>query len=196
MKAGVTIIRPPRDGRAMAFIRTPDNISIELLQKGEFMAGGTVEIDAEYRRLGNVRDVALRNVAKCQPSRSGLCAASRRRHHVRNVPIRRRCAIWAGRGEEDDTMLVRDHRELVLQRPCRRSGCRIDRLAPLRVVRERPRPAARRMDADAVRRFQRCTVCRSRQAAALPARPARFCTGSRLIVEPVLSAPRTTARPA
>ncbi|MFO1114717.1 MAG: VOC family protein [Beijerinckiaceae bacterium] len=34
MKAGVTINRPPRDGR-MAFIRTPDNISIELLQKGE-----------------------------------------------------------------------------------------------------------------------------------------------------------------
>jgi len=32
--AGVVINRPPRDGR-MAFIRTPDNISIELLQKGE-----------------------------------------------------------------------------------------------------------------------------------------------------------------
>ncbi|WP_417501228.1 VOC family protein [Marinobacter sp.] len=31
---GVTINRPPRDGR-MAFIRTPDNISIELLQNGE-----------------------------------------------------------------------------------------------------------------------------------------------------------------
>jgi len=34
MEAGVTINRPPRDGR-MAFIRTPDQISIELLQKGE-----------------------------------------------------------------------------------------------------------------------------------------------------------------
>ncbi len=33
-KAGIVINRPPRDGR-MAFIRTPDNISIELLQKGE-----------------------------------------------------------------------------------------------------------------------------------------------------------------
>lgn len=32
--AGVTINRPPRDGR-MAFIRSPDLISIELLQKGE-----------------------------------------------------------------------------------------------------------------------------------------------------------------
>jgi lactoylglutathione lyase len=34
MDAGVTINRPPRDGR-MAFIRTPDHISIELLQKGD-----------------------------------------------------------------------------------------------------------------------------------------------------------------
>ena len=31
--SGVTINRPPRDGK-MAFIRSPDNISIELLQKG------------------------------------------------------------------------------------------------------------------------------------------------------------------
>jgi lactoylglutathione lyase len=31
---GVTINRPPRDGR-MAFVKSPDNISIELLQKGE-----------------------------------------------------------------------------------------------------------------------------------------------------------------
>jgi lactoylglutathione lyase len=31
--AGITINRPPRDGK-MAFIRSPDNISIELLQKG------------------------------------------------------------------------------------------------------------------------------------------------------------------
>ncbi len=33
MKAGVTINRPPRDGR-MAFVRSPDEISIEILQKG------------------------------------------------------------------------------------------------------------------------------------------------------------------
>ncbi len=37
MKAGVTINRPPRDGR-MAFVRSPDNISIELLQKGDAKA--------------------------------------------------------------------------------------------------------------------------------------------------------------
>lgn len=34
MDAGVTINRPPRDGR-MAFVRSPDNISIELLQNGD-----------------------------------------------------------------------------------------------------------------------------------------------------------------
>ena len=34
MDAGVTINRPPRDGR-MAFVRSPDGISIELLKKGE-----------------------------------------------------------------------------------------------------------------------------------------------------------------
>jgi lactoylglutathione lyase len=33
MRGGVTILRPPRDGR-MAFVRSPDQISIELLQKG------------------------------------------------------------------------------------------------------------------------------------------------------------------
>lgn len=37
MTGGVTINRPPRDGH-MAFIRTPDNISIELLQKGDALA--------------------------------------------------------------------------------------------------------------------------------------------------------------
>ena len=34
MKGGVTINRPPRDGH-MAFVRSPDNVSIELLQKGK-----------------------------------------------------------------------------------------------------------------------------------------------------------------
>jgi lactoylglutathione lyase len=34
MKAGVTINRPPRDGR-MAFVKSPDGISIEILQKGD-----------------------------------------------------------------------------------------------------------------------------------------------------------------
>jgi lactoylglutathione lyase len=37
MDAGVTINRPPRDGR-MAFVRSPDAISVELLQKGAPLA--------------------------------------------------------------------------------------------------------------------------------------------------------------
>jgi len=37
MDNGVTINRPPRDGH-MAFVRSPDNISIELLQEGEHLA--------------------------------------------------------------------------------------------------------------------------------------------------------------
>ena len=37
MDGGVTISRPPRDGR-MAFVRSPDNISIELLQAGKPLA--------------------------------------------------------------------------------------------------------------------------------------------------------------
>lgn len=37
MDGGVTINRPPRDGR-MAFVRSPDSISVELLQKGEALA--------------------------------------------------------------------------------------------------------------------------------------------------------------
>ena len=34
MENGVTINRPPRDGR-MAFVRSPDNVSVELLQRGD-----------------------------------------------------------------------------------------------------------------------------------------------------------------
>ncbi|MDH3669791.1 MAG: VOC family protein [Gammaproteobacteria bacterium] len=37
MGGGVTINRPPRDGR-MAFVRSPDNISIELLQRGDALS--------------------------------------------------------------------------------------------------------------------------------------------------------------
>lgn len=37
MEGGVTINRPPRDGR-MAFVRSPDNVSIELLQAGDALS--------------------------------------------------------------------------------------------------------------------------------------------------------------
>ena len=45
--AGVTILRPPRDGR-MAFVRSPDDISIELLQ-----AGGALEPREPWVSMGN-----------------------------------------------------------------------------------------------------------------------------------------------
>jgi len=47
MDAGVTINRPPRDGR-MAFIRSPDNVSIELLQ-----AGDALEPQEPWVSMGN-----------------------------------------------------------------------------------------------------------------------------------------------
>jgi len=50
MDKGVTINRPPRDGR-MAFVRSPDNISIELLQKGE--AKPIVEPWASMENVGH-----------------------------------------------------------------------------------------------------------------------------------------------
>jgi lactoylglutathione lyase len=46
-KAGVTINRPPRDGH-MAFVRSPDNVSIELLQ-----AGGSLEPAEPWKSMPN-----------------------------------------------------------------------------------------------------------------------------------------------
>lgn len=53
MAAGVTINRPPRDGH-MAFVRTPDSISLELLQEGEHLAPAEVRprSDSEYSTFG------------------------------------------------------------------------------------------------------------------------------------------------
>ena len=48
MDKGITINRPPRDGR-MAFIRSPDNISIELLQEGE-----ALPIEEPWASMGNI----------------------------------------------------------------------------------------------------------------------------------------------
>ncbi len=48
MDGGVTINRPPRDGR-MAFVRSPDGISIELLQQGE-----ALEPRAPWKDMPNV----------------------------------------------------------------------------------------------------------------------------------------------
>jgi lactoylglutathione lyase len=48
MKNGITINRPPRDGR-MAFVRSPDNISVELLQ-----AGGALETKEPWTSMENI----------------------------------------------------------------------------------------------------------------------------------------------
>jgi lactoylglutathione lyase len=47
MDAGITINRPPRDGH-MAFIRSPDGISFELLQKGE-----SLPVQEPWASMGN-----------------------------------------------------------------------------------------------------------------------------------------------
>ena len=48
MDAGVTINRPPREGR-MAFVKSPDNISIELLQQGE-----NLEVSEPWSSMKNI----------------------------------------------------------------------------------------------------------------------------------------------
>ena len=48
MDAGVTINRPPREGR-MAFVKSPDNISIELLQQGQ-----NLEISEPWSSMENI----------------------------------------------------------------------------------------------------------------------------------------------
>jgi lactoylglutathione lyase len=48
MEQGVSLLRPPRDGY-MAFIRSPDQISIELLQKG-----GALPVKEPWASMGNI----------------------------------------------------------------------------------------------------------------------------------------------
>lgn len=50
MDSGVTINRPPRDGN-MAFVKSPDGISIELAERSGEGKGRTVGVDAEHRKL-------------------------------------------------------------------------------------------------------------------------------------------------
>lgn len=48
MEAGVTINRPPRDG-GMAFVRSPDNVSIEIIQEGD-----PLELSEPWTSMPNV----------------------------------------------------------------------------------------------------------------------------------------------
>ncbi len=50
MDGGVTISRPPRDGR-MAFVRSPDRVSVELIQKGDAMP-----LQEPWASMGNTGD--------------------------------------------------------------------------------------------------------------------------------------------
>ena len=51
MDGGVTINRPPRDGH-MAFVRSPDGISIELLQSGDALPPmRTLDLNGKFRKL-------------------------------------------------------------------------------------------------------------------------------------------------
>ena len=59
MDAGVTINRPPRDGH-MAFVRTPDDISIELLQDGKpLRARRALGVDAQHRQLVSAMPIEI-----------------------------------------------------------------------------------------------------------------------------------------
>ena len=95
MDGGVTINRPPREGR-MAFVRTPDGISIELLQKGgNLPVGRALGVDAEYgplvsgwpdRRFADLLGSRLPIVA------APMAGAARRRSRGRSDRGRRRSA--------------------------------------------------------------------------------------------------------
>ena len=85
MQAGVTINRPPRDGQ-MAFVRSPDRHSIELLQKGEPLpAARALEIDAEYRKM-----VRRRSACRCPPSTLYLAGLRALRLAVQDAALSRR----------------------------------------------------------------------------------------------------------
>ena len=79
MKAGVTINRPPRDG-SMAFVRSPDKHSIELLQKGEPLP--PQEPWASMPNSGQwwIEGIGgRRSSARCLPLREGLYMSPRLR---------------------------------------------------------------------------------------------------------------------
>ena len=116
MKAGVTINRPPRDG-VMAFVRSPDKHSIELLQKGAPLPPeGAVGLDAEHREMvrpypvcGCAEPASLphgENGSICRRASSALrlavqdAALSRRKHGFDSrrratVALARANARWA-----------------------------------------------------------------------------------------------------
>ena len=105
---GVTINRPPRDGH-MAFVRSPDLISIELLQEGEHSAAaGTVGVDAEHRQLVIERTFRRRQ-RLAQDRRSG------RRH----APVRPKAATDSAAIPDSRPRPRRDARSAIRSRPAK-----------------------------------------------------------------------------
>ena len=86
MKAGVTINRPPRDGN-MAFVRSPDKHSIELLQKGKRAAAeGTLGLDAEHRALVRRAEMRPTGRARIRPACPPAPKLSISRAAFRGIP--------------------------------------------------------------------------------------------------------------
>ena len=77
MKAGVTINRPPRDG-VMAFVRSPDKHSIELLQKGAAKPPRNHGNQCQIPESGRPRSLAAANEGHYTPETIYICALSRR----------------------------------------------------------------------------------------------------------------------
>ena len=97
-KAGVVINRPPRDGR-MAFIRTPDAISIELIQKGGGAgARRALGVDGQYRGMVISRD-GVHTIAALTRLRN-----SRRKYSRCSGACTIRIANSASRGEIQNTV--------------------------------------------------------------------------------------------
>ena len=84
MDAGITINRPPRDGR-MAFVRSPDNISIELLQEGDALPPQSATDLCEVAEVPSFEIVKL-----CAESRAQL----KLEHDISRTLIDLRVVRW------------------------------------------------------------------------------------------------------
>ena len=90
---GIVINRPPRDGK-MAFVKSPDGISVELLQKGEPLEASEPWASMEHNRLA----AGKCSVSFCKP-KPGVWNTERAAHlwgviTPRAGPTRFRIAVW------------------------------------------------------------------------------------------------------
>ncbi len=129
-RAGVTINRPPRDGH-MAFIRTPDGISIELLQKGAALPAA--------RALGQRRPISEAGDGAQKQGR-----ARRLGKRSCRLPRHERQRVQPGRRREYFRAPRRRHADHPERRRLRRPDARHDRRhgvsTPIRPPRREDRP--------------------------------------------------------